>query len=55
MLLLRDVAKLAHHTQNSHLGRHLHELEIVDSRLHRGGVGIIGIDNEVVLLRLRQL
>ena len=55
MLLVRHIAQLAHLAQDSHLGRHLHQSEVVEGGFHGCGVGIIGIHDEVVLLRLRQL
>lgn len=55
VFLGRGVAELAHITKDKHLVVYLHELEVVQGRFHARRVGIIGIDDEVVIFRSLQL
>ena len=55
MLLFRDISQFSHLTDDRHLGRHLHQLKVVDGSLHTRRVGIIGIHYQVVMFRDRHL
>ena len=47
--------QFTHLSDDGHLAGHLHPAEVVEGGLHRGGVGVIGVDDEVVLLCHRHL
>ena len=49
MLFATALAQFAHLAQNGHFGVHLHQAEVGERRCHRGGVGIIGINDEVIV------
>ena len=55
MFLIAFLAQLAHLSEDGHLLVSLDKTEVVEGSMHRGGVGVIGIDDEVVLLRFCQL
>ena len=50
MFLITLIAQLAHLSDDGHLVFGLDEAEVVEGSVHRGGVGVVGIDDEVVLL-----
>ena len=50
VLLVAFLTQLAHLPEDDHLAGSLDEGEIVERSLHRGGVGVVGVDDEVVLL-----
>ena len=55
MLFATHRSQLLHIAQDSHLGSYLHELEVVECCSHARRVGIVGIDDEVVVGCLLQL
>ena len=55
VLLVAALAQLAHVAQDRHLGRHLHEREVVERRRHRGGVGVVGVHHKVVAAGVGEL
>ena len=55
VFLFRNIAQLTHLTDDNHLGRYLHQTEIVDGSLHTRGIGIVGIHHQVIMFRHRHL
>ena len=55
MLLVAFFAQLAHLSQDGHLLVGLNQTEVVEGGMHGRGVGVVGIDDEVVLFRHRHL
>ena len=55
MLFHTALAQLLHIAQHGHLVRHLHQAEILEGGTHTCGVGIVGIDDEVIVRGLSEL
>ena len=52
VFLIRCFAQLTHLSENYHLFGIGHQTEIVECCSHAGGVGVIGINNQVVSARV---
>ena len=55
VLLMAAGAQLAHLAQDGHLGRYLHQAEVVECCCHRRRVGIVGVHHQVVVFGLGEL
>ena len=49
VLFMTAVAQFAHLAKNDHLGFNVHQTEVVQGRAHRRGVGVVGINDKMVL------
>ena len=50
VLFVTLITQLTHLPENGHLPVGLNQTEVLQGCLHRGGIGVVGIYNEVVLL-----
>lgn len=49
VLFAAALAQFAHLAQNGHFGTHLHEFEVFECCSHGSGVGVVGINDELVV------